>query len=142
MTRIRAPHYPVMLFRTLICFFRYKEMAGNYSGRLLHGRPHGQGQLTCDNGDVIVGQFAFGLPHGIAKRTFSDGSTYEGHWDRGSMSGAGTLQQSNGDRYEGMWFRGLRSSSGIQTWARPSTASGNATVRCIPFFPVSSAWIR
>jgi hypothetical protein len=107
-------------------------MAGDYIGKLLNGRPHGHGQLTCDNGDVIVGEFAFGLPHGIAKRTFSDGSIYEGNWDRGSMSGAGTLQQANGDKYDGMWFRGLRSSSGVQTWARPPTAAGSATVRCLP----------
>jgi len=46
------------------------------------------------------------------------------------MSGSGTLQQANGDRYDGMWFRGLRSSSGVQTWARPPTAAGAATVRC------------
>ena len=108
-------------------------MAGEYSGRLLHGRPHGRGQLTCDNGDVIVGEFVNGLPHGLAKRTFTDGSTYEGDWIQGSMSGAGTLQQANGDRYEGMWFRGLRSSAGTQTWARPATASGAATVKCSPF---------
>lgn len=107
-------------------------MAGEYSGRLLLGRPHGQGQLTCDSGDVITGQFADGLPHGLAKRTFADGSTYEGHWERGSMSGAGTLLQPNGDKYDGMWFRGLRSSSGIQTWARAPTAPGTATVKYTP----------
>ncbi len=123
---------PIVHLRRAELFCRYKEMTGDYSGRMLHGRPHGQGQLTCDSGDVIVGQFAFGLPHGIAKRTFSDGSTYEGNWDRGSMSGSGTLQQANGDRYDGMWFRGLRSSSGTQTWARPPTASGSATVRFDP----------
>jgi hypothetical protein len=105
-------------------------MAGEYSGRLLHGRPHGHGQLTCDNGDVIVGQFSNGLPHGLAKRIFADGSIYDGRWEQGSMSGAGALQQANGDSYEGMWFRGLRSSFGVQTWARPPTAAGSAAVKC------------
>ncbi len=66
-------------------------MAGEYSGRLLHGRPHGHGCLTCDNGDVILGMFSAGLPHGPATRTFADGSAYDGQWVQGSMSGAGAL---------------------------------------------------
>ena len=119
------PHFS--LESSFIC--RYKQISGEYSGKLLYGRPHGQGHLKCDNGDVIIGQFADGLPHGLAKLISPDGSTYEGNWECGSMSGAGCLQQANGDRYDGMWFRGQRTSSGIQTWQRSATASGSATVR-------------
>ena len=49
--------------------------------------PHGLGQLTYQNGDVLEGDFKLGVPHGSGLLRETNGCVYEGAFRNGEADG-------------------------------------------------------
>jgi hypothetical protein len=57
--------------------------AGQYEAQ------HGQGKMTCANGEAYEGQYEAGKKHGQGKFTFASGGVYEGQWEADKKYGQG-----------------------------------------------------
>lgn len=73
---------------------------GEYNGQVANGIPHGQGVLTCKNGDI-----------------------YEGKWRNGNIV-SGTATYKNGPKYEGGFKNLKRYGMGVMTYKNGVTVSG------------------
>jgi hypothetical protein len=75
-----------------------------YRGQWLHGKMHGHGDLTLNEGDFYSGQFENDYLSGQGKRTWGNGDTYDGSFKLGLQSGQGTFtSEVNGFTYTGDW---------------------------------------
>ena len=79
-----------------------------YTGKMVHGLPHGRGKFVYSAED-------------------SEGRvSYEGMWRKGKYHGHGKLVYAQGDTYEGDWKEGLRSGVGLYYNAEEDTSyNGN-----------------
>jgi hypothetical protein len=79
-----------------------------YTGKILNGKPHGQGSLihTSESraGNMYVGSFFNGLYHHSGTYTWGMDHLYKGEWDSGDRCGLGTMKYSSGDVYVGEWL--------------------------------------
>ncbi len=74
---------------------------GTYTGQWENRLPHGQGELTCDDGSFYKGSWFNGKMDGQGKLV-ENGFFYEGSWLNGKMDGQGKID--NGRTvYEGSW---------------------------------------
>ena len=97
---------------------------GIYTGEILAGTPHGQGNWTFPDGRKFVGGFRNGNFHGYFNAIFSDGSSYVGHYYRGQRQGYGTDTKTDGSTYVGDFSRDKRHGQGTRTYADGSKFVG------------------
>jgi hypothetical protein len=64
---------------------------GTYTGQWKNRLPHGQGELTWDDGSFYDGSFRDGKMAGQGKLVFDNGHVYEGSWLNGKMDGQGKI---------------------------------------------------
>ena len=105
------------------------EGVGTYKGELKDNKPHGQGSMVYQTGDLFEGEwkerweyrgiytrpgkFVYegemdgGIAHGQGKLTFADGGYYEGGHKKGAFHGNGVYFFADKDdkdrRREGVW---------------------------------------
>lgn len=82
-----------------------------YEGKILNGRPYGQGKLTFPNGKVIEGEFKNGMLNGKGKIVHSDGEKLDGEFKNGSFV-EGKVTFPNGKEIEGVFKNGLLNGKG------------------------------
>jgi hypothetical protein len=74
---------------------------GHYTGPLVDGLRHGQGQVVWDNGARYRGGFEDGLYSGQGRLEMPGGRVYEGGFHKGVMAGQGRLAMADGTVYVG-----------------------------------------
>ncbi|KAL9188910.1 hypothetical protein ACHAXT_011400 [Thalassiosira profunda] len=89
---------------------------GTYTGQLKGGRPHGQGRMKFENGDIYEGEMKDGVIHGKGVYRYADGNVYDGEWKDGDKHGSGTFTWGDGDVYEGPWVAGKEQGRGTYRW--------------------------
>jgi hypothetical protein len=97
---------------------------GTYTGELLGGTPHGQGDWTFPDGRKFVGGFRNGNFHGYFNAIFSDGSSYIGYYSNGLREGQGTRTKKDGSTYVGEYLNDKRHGQGTRTYADGSKFIG------------------
>lgn len=80
--------------------------AVKYSGDMLNGNPHGNGNMTLPDGRIYQGEFFNGKPHGKVERADIRNATYSGELFAGKLHGIGKIIKKNGEEYEGRFFDG------------------------------------
>ncbi len=95
----------------------YYDGAGTYTGDMVDGSFHGQGDYRFANGDRYSGAWQHGLQHGIGTYRWTDGNIYVGEWMNGQRHGYGTITWADGSDYSGDWQHDKRQGQGIMTWA-------------------------
>ena len=87
-------------------------------------KPHGNGTMTWNNGDVYEGQWRYGKRSGFGTMKWDNGDEYEyiGRWKNGKRSGTGIMKWKNGDQYIGSWKDGKRSGLGTLYWRADGTS--------------------
>lgn len=83
-----------------------------YVGYFAHGRRHGHGKWSTDDGDVYEGDWREDESCGKGKLTFSAGGYYEGEWERGYSNGFGTKVEADCTKYVGQFQRDRRHGMG------------------------------
>ena len=58
-----------------------------YEGECFEGRPNGKGQLTYNNGAVMLGNFKNGQPFGECRLQLVNGVVYDGDFREGGFDG-------------------------------------------------------
>lgn len=79
---------------------------GTYNGILAGGIPHGQGELTLNNGTIVTGSFLNGVADGNATIVSPDGSGYYGGVKNGIADGVGTYISKDGNTQHGTFENG------------------------------------
>ena len=97
---------------------------GTYTGELLGGTPHGQGDWAFPDGRKFVGGFRNGNFHGYFNAIFSDGSSYVGYYSNGLREGQGTRTKKDGSTYVGEYLNDKRHGKGTRTYADGSKFIG------------------
>jgi len=97
---------------------------GIYTGDILGGTPHGQGDWSFPDGRKFVGGFRNGNFHGYFNATFSDGSSYVGYYNNGMREGLGTHTKKDGSTYVGGYLNDKRNGKGTRTYADGSKFIG------------------
>ena len=83
------------------------NLAEEYDGDYVHGRPHGKGTMTShDNGQIYSGDWVDGVPTGDGKLVLPDGSTYLGQFLNWRFEGIGELTGPDGRSIYGEWVNG------------------------------------
>lgn len=77
--------------------------SGIYTGTVVGGKPHGEGKMVFNSGDVYDGSWEKGVMDGEGTMTYANGDVYEGGWWLDERSGEGTMTYANGEVYEGNW---------------------------------------
>jgi hypothetical protein len=123
-----------------------EEGNGTWTGAVdANHRPHGQGKMIYDNGQVYIGTMVHGKRHttssgtagtntwpngqsytgqwvqnsrcGRGTHTWPDGKTVTGIWNNGHLQGSCFFQWPDGATYDGDTLHGKKSGRGIHTWA-------------------------
>lgn len=89
---------------------------GVYTGDMLDGVPHGNGEMLWDSGNRYVGGWVHGRLEGYGTHTWADGSFYIGNWADGDQHGFGKMAYSDGKIYEGNWESGMICGQGRLTY--------------------------
>lgn len=92
--------------------------AGDYTGQLLNGVPHGRGSIRMYSGNTYTGTFSHGKMNGDGKFTFVDGTTYNGQFLNGKYHGQGVLTYPDGEMYIGLFRNGEMSGKGTYVPAK------------------------
>ena len=79
--------------------------------------PHGDGEMTYQNGDVYVGAWKEGKRHGQGKYTYATGVAYVGAWEKDEKHGQGKMTYASGNEYVGSWKKGQWHGQGKYTYA-------------------------
>mmetsp|Transcript_4888 Transcript_4888/g.12548 ORF Transcript_4888/g.12548 Transcript_4888/m.12548 type:complete len:856 (-) Transcript_4888:151-2718(-) len=99
-----------------------------YTGPLVNGLAHGDGELKLASGAVCAGHFELDVLHGgEGKMVEPDHATsYVGQWQRGARHGQGTQGWHTGPfhNYIGEWEEGMFSGQGTLTMRTGETYSG------------------
>jgi len=76
-----------------------------YAGQWLKGKPHGHGQCTYAELDVVyTGMWENGQKHGLGELVHSKtGFTIKGHFKEDRLEGAGTRSYTSGKSLSGIW---------------------------------------
>ena len=95
---------------------RKNRMIGGYVGRRMYldktyegqiwpqvNKPHGNGTMTWNNGDVYHGQWKYGKMSGLGTMTWHNGVTYRGNWRNNKRNGFGVMRNISGKLAEGVW---------------------------------------
>ncbi len=97
-------HQREPVFRHGTIDYMVGDNAGEYTGELKDGLPHGQGTFTYETGSRsssfhdltvrsgtqrFVGQWRDGQKHGFGKLYLPDGAVLEGYWQNGRYTGPG-----------------------------------------------------
>ena len=72
-------------------------------------------QLTYD-GEVN----SENIPHGQGQITHNDGSSYKGNWINGRKNGRGIFVYKNGNTYDGEWIDDRMNGEGVMIWSEQS----------------------
>ena len=89
-----------------------------YRGRVVDGRPHGEGTLTWwRSGARFTGQWANGARHGHGSDRDREGGVYVGEYRDGKRAGHGRFTWPNERTYEGAWRAWMRHGEGVETGA-------------------------
>ena len=79
---------------------------GQYTGGITNGLPHGQGQMTYNNGQVYKGDFQKGYATGYGFLTYPNGVIYKGEVKNAKPDGSGLLTYPDGQTYLGAFKAG------------------------------------
>ena len=86
-----------------------------YQGRIVDGRPDGEGSYTHPSGESYEGGWKKGIKHGHGVWVRSTGEKYAGGFKEGLFSDQGTLTYSDGGIYVGRWQSGVSQGEGSYT---------------------------
>lgn len=107
-----------------------------YEGKLVNGKPHGQGKLTYEKNDdkyesSFEGFFEDGIPI-EGKFTFGyDGTIFDGKFDKeNSRSGKGRIIYTDGSEYIGEWYRDEKTGQGTMFFSNGSEFKGHWHENC------------
>lgn len=119
--------------------YEFKEEV--YDGEWKWDHRHGMGELRCNDGSVIKGEwqqgkihgfatvvdqkgtivyegeFKDGMRHGLGRQLFESGDMYDGGWQNGRLHDRGVYYFTNGDRLYGMWREGIYDGVGVFHYA-------------------------
>jgi hypothetical protein len=87
----------------------HMEYDGNektYSGNWSHGRWHGSGKVTYENGHSYEGEFQYDQRHGKGKYIWLDGGFYEGDFQFNKEHGKGMMVWPDGAKCIGEFNNG------------------------------------
>lgn len=96
----------------------------SYNGEWQHGRWHGYGRALFANGDFYVGQYENDQRHGVGRYEWSDGRVYDGHFFRDKRQGTGTYKWPDGSSYYGEFLQGFRHGQGHYSFPDGSSYTG------------------
>ena len=97
---------------------------GVYTGDMLDGVPHGNGEMVWDSGNRYTGEWSHGRLDGYGSHVWTDGSIYVGNWADGVQQGFGRMSYSDGKIYEGEWQSGQPWGQGKLTYTDGKTYEG------------------
>lgn len=87
-------------------------------GEWQNGKPHGYASVVDQKGTVIYeGEFKDGKRHGLGRQVFESGDMYDGGWQNGRLHDRGVYYFTNGDRLYGMWREGIYDGVGVFHYA-------------------------
>lgn len=105
-----------------------------YKGETLGTLRHGNGRLTCANGDVYTGQWCYGKREGAGHAVFDRRPSrddaqprpvcYNGQWKEDQTHGEGTCTYEDGAVYTGEWYKDQRSGWGKHTFSNKDWYEG------------------
>jgi hypothetical protein len=98
---------------------RKKSMRGGYYGTKIYddktydgqiwpekNKPHGNGMMIWNNGDVYHGKWQYGKMSGWGTMTWHNGTSYTGNWRNDKKNGFGSLHYADGKIAKGIWRDG------------------------------------
>lgn len=78
-------------------------ISAQYTGDIVDGYPHGEGECIYSDGCQYVGQWRKSFRNGFGKYRSSNGDEYDGKWVADKRCGKGVWKSYRGDRYTGQW---------------------------------------
>jgi hypothetical protein len=91
----------LLLLLVVACSTLQAQPAGQWSGSLQDGLPHGEGRMDWPDGRSYVGPMRAGKLHGEGRFRGARGELYEGTFTADTFTGQGTLNLPDGTRYRG-----------------------------------------
>jgi len=85
-------------------------------GNWLNGYMHGQGIMTCADGDVYDGDWLNDEMHGEGVMTYANGNVYKGEWQNNAKNGQGIMRYANLAVYEGEWQNNAKNGKGTMRY--------------------------
>ena len=76
---------------------------GNYEGKCLNGKAHGQGTEILKDGQICKGEWENGEFSGQGKCTWPDGEYHDGGWKNSLKHGQGVARYADGTICNGEW---------------------------------------
>lgn len=86
---------------------------GVYKGECKDGKPHGQGVLLYDTGEIHTGLFKVGIPYGQGRYDNSDGDIIDGFFKGNTLNGPGLKKEHTScQMFKGNFIAGVLNGQG------------------------------